>query len=692
MSRHDELIQKLGVELEGLGTLETSELLIQHVLYEEAVEVLEGALAQGFDASIAAQLAKALLMLERYDEALDWLEKAPDPQVAQLFADHFEACLQVRTTKHFAHPDLDRWVSRFRSFCDLTPSKEKFVGVSACLIVKNEEQHLERCLRSLKGRVDEIIVVDTGSTDRTVKIAESYGATIGHFKWINDFAEARNASLDLVTQPWILWIDADEELVGGCEPYLLRAQSYPCYASYSVIIRNIDSEGASDSEAYLHTADRLFQNHPKIRFEGRIHESIKSGVVASGLYVRSLYEVNLNHYGYSEEMMLARGKDARNLELITQELEKNPNDPFQLFNLANTHSAAGRSTETIEQGRKCIANLPKGAAYGFAIFPIVAGAMLTDEKWTEIDDLVTEAEEKGFGSLLLDYAHATALLSQERLGEALRAIHKCIAQEWPSYLIGDKGIFIYKKYILQAQILTAMRQFTEAEGVADLVLTIVPGNAEACFFKGLARMAVRDYEKAVVLFAATQEDPHLGIQSRLRTAACLTHCTQYEPALRLFEGLIDDGYTVVEDIGELIIQAQATHSWWAVAEGYRLLARMGQLTTIAECQYADALARFGKLPDAMKMLMGVIQVEPQLAAAYFTMGDALYRAEHFVDAQEYYRLGLERQPDHAEGWFCLGNALAQMGAAGPAVQAYEMCLQFYPDHSAAAHNRTIVAA
>ncbi len=84
--------------------------------------------------------------------------------------------------------------------------------VSLCMIVKNEEDYLPQCLESIKDIVDEIIIVDTGSTDKTVKIAESYGAKVYYFKWNNNFSEARNESLKYATKDWILILDADDEL------------------------------------------------------------------------------------------------------------------------------------------------------------------------------------------------------------------------------------------------------------------------------------------------------------------------------------------------------------------------------------------------------------------------------------------------------------------------------------------------
>ena len=89
---------------------------------------------------------------------------------------------------------------------------ERTHSVSLCMIVKNEADCLSRCLESMKGLVDEIIIVDTGSTDNTVEIAKQYGAVIKTYQWNNDFSQARNYSLSLATKEWILVLDADEYL------------------------------------------------------------------------------------------------------------------------------------------------------------------------------------------------------------------------------------------------------------------------------------------------------------------------------------------------------------------------------------------------------------------------------------------------------------------------------------------------
>jgi glycosyltransferase involved in cell wall biosynthesis len=119
---------------------------------------------------------------------------------------------------HLAFPDRDR--------------------ISLCMIVRNEERKLARALDSARDWVGEIVVVDTGSTDRTVEIAESYGARVIHFPWCDDFSAARNASLDAATNEWALVLDADEQWVVTDPVELARAVQHHALAGFSFRYHN----------------------------------------------------------------------------------------------------------------------------------------------------------------------------------------------------------------------------------------------------------------------------------------------------------------------------------------------------------------------------------------------------------------------------------------------------------------------
>ena len=129
------------------------------------------------------------------------------------------------------------------------------MNLTFCIIVKNEEKNLPRCLASVKNVVDEIVVLDTGSTDRTPEIAQEFGAKVHYFEWCNDFAAARNESLKYVTGDWVLVLDADEYLSPKIAPHIRQAIQSDRYILINLIREEI---GAQQSPYSL--ISRLFRN------------------------------------------------------------------------------------------------------------------------------------------------------------------------------------------------------------------------------------------------------------------------------------------------------------------------------------------------------------------------------------------------------------------------------------------------
>jgi tetratricopeptide (TPR) repeat protein len=205
--------------------------------------------------------------------------------------------------------------------------------LSAALIVRNEERFLATCLRSLVARVDEIVVVDTGSTDRSPEIAKSFGARLLHRAWTDDFSSARNASLDAASGEWILYIDADEEVVTFDRGAVEADLADPRTACYTVRLR----PRAGYTRYREH---RLFRNRPDLRFHGIIHESLLPALTAlrerEGLRVGAS-AVALEHYGYADP----RGKAARDLPLLRARLRSEPGHVYTLAHLGATLAAEG---------------------------------------------------------------------------------------------------------------------------------------------------------------------------------------------------------------------------------------------------------------------------------------------------------------------------------------------------------------
>src|SRR5579884_2362434 len=220
-------------------------------------------------------------------------------------------------------------------------------GISVCMIVKNEERFLEQCLRSIADVVDEINVVDTGSTDRTVDIARQFGARVEHRPWCNDFAWARNESLKMATKRWIFQLDADEELLPESKSALLLLKNAPAY-NMGVWLRCVNaSDKYRGGGNVSHAIVRLFPNNERIRFRGAIHEFPSLDDAPVGLPGVTA-PIKILHHGYLSEVVNDRGKFARNLEIVEASIERDPEEAFHWYNLGMTAHLGGDQDRGIE--------------------------------------------------------------------------------------------------------------------------------------------------------------------------------------------------------------------------------------------------------------------------------------------------------------------------------------------------------
>lgn len=213
--------------------------------------------------------------------------------------------------------------------------------ISVCMIVRNEEQHMERCLRSISDVAYEIVVVDTGSTDRTAELAEDLGAKVFRYKWQDSFAAARNYGIKKARGDWIFVMDADEELPES-EGIALKALVQEAEAEAYYIL--VQEAGTETSYASI----RLFRRRDKYRYKGVIHESLVfPGVTDVGKFFGGV-DIRLTHYGYqlSEHEMAV--KHFRNLDLLQKAVEKDPGDPRANYYLGLSEDKSGRLEEAVK--------------------------------------------------------------------------------------------------------------------------------------------------------------------------------------------------------------------------------------------------------------------------------------------------------------------------------------------------------
>jgi glycosyltransferase involved in cell wall biosynthesis len=207
--------------------------------------------------------------------------------------------------------------------------------VTLSMIVKNEEAYLRGCLESVQGTVDEIVIVDTGSTDRTLEIAKEFGAKIFSFPWTGNFSEARNESLSHCTSEWVLYLDADERLKEGSSNKLkaLIHQIKPWAYTLLVQGKHYLPSGVVDM---VNAYPRLFRRHPKIRFEGVVHEQITPSIQRLGKSIVPS-DIVVYHLGYGESLEKVLEKSSRNISLLETQLERNRNDDYARYQLGNSY-------------------------------------------------------------------------------------------------------------------------------------------------------------------------------------------------------------------------------------------------------------------------------------------------------------------------------------------------------------------
>jgi tetratricopeptide (TPR) repeat protein len=205
--------------------------------------------------------------------------------------------------------------------------------ISLCMIVRDEERVLARCLASVTGLVSEIIVVDTGSQDRTVAIAQDYGAEIRHFTWIDDFAAARNASLIGARGDWILVLDADESLTPQFRATLPQILEVYQGDLIGCIIEN----HFEDHSEYSGLVGRVFRNLPGVHFERPYHEYL---VGISGEAV-AFEELVIAHDGYQEHIVIQKDKPNLGIRIMQQYVDQHPQDIYLRVKLAGAYDQAG---------------------------------------------------------------------------------------------------------------------------------------------------------------------------------------------------------------------------------------------------------------------------------------------------------------------------------------------------------------
>lgn len=209
------------------------------------------------------------------------------------------------------------------------------ISIGLAMIARDEEENIARAINSAKDICSQIVVVDTGSSDRTPEISSNLGAEVHFIKWKNNFSEARNVAIAAMRTDWILVLDADEEIDN--DSFFLNLDLLTNNSIGGINLLIINEMDTNNQQKSKHRYTRLFRNFSGIRFEGSIHEQIRPSIEKAGLSIVKA-DIIIHHYGY---INTSDDKKSRNLKLLQEEIAQNPQDDWLKYHLATTEFSMG---------------------------------------------------------------------------------------------------------------------------------------------------------------------------------------------------------------------------------------------------------------------------------------------------------------------------------------------------------------
>ena len=404
------------------------------------------------------------------------------------------------------------------------------MDLSLCTIVKNEETSLPRVLDSVKTLVDEMVILDTGSTDRTVEIAKGYGARVYHFDWCNDFSVARNYALQYVRGNWVLVLDADEVLTPEIVPEIKRViecdreallQADP-YLVVNLIRREV---GASQSPYSL--VSRLFRRHPEICFSRPYHAMVDDSVESllqrePHWKVISLPNVAIDHYGYQPEAIAALDKYNRARIAMEGFLATNPNDGYVCSKLGALYIAIGEVSKGIELLERGLTDPYVNGSVLFELHYHLGNACIRENQFNSaVEHYQAAIHQPILPHLKLGaYNNLGGLLL--RVGDLVTAkmAYQMALQIDPSFAAGHNNL---------GMTLKAMGQFTDAIASYEQAIQFNPDYADAYQNLGVVLLKIGKIPESMSAF---------------RQAIALHSVHNQAEGQRLHQGLKDMGFQV----------------------------------------------------------------------------------------------------------------------------------------------------
>ena len=595
---------------------------------------------------------------------------------------------------------LDRALTSCSTKTDLQMFRDSLESgkpeVSLCMIVKNEEDQLPRALKSVEGLADEVIVVDTGSSDRTVEIAESFGAKVYHHKWEKDFSKARNQSLSYATKEWIFILDADEEVVREDIPVIKEMLAQKKHDLLSISVYNVSED---ESFASFLPSIRFFRRKIGACYDGIVHNQLKFD---EARYVVLRGSARIKHYGYSLAPELMKRKIERSTELLLKQLEVDPNDPFANMNLAQLYRGQSPNPspelcdKIITHAQRVVYNTDpmsrnNGHLHLMALHQLASACFFKGEFEDSRDHCLKALEYRSdYLDPIITLGHIYSQM--ENWSEAARWFHRY---------------------------LDAREKFDHSAETQAIILLNYKSEYSACYGLGRAYARLDNSSDAIKWYRKTLEYKEPYLDTHLKLAELLYNDGQYDDA-------ISCGLQHLKNV------PTAWPAHYILGESYRMLGRANpaelHLKKADDMQpgnrdilhalaglyygtdrlqeadrYADRLiSQFPDFEHAARLIGDIkYAVEDFDAAArayeqcafsgtadtelWNNLGNSYFKLERYSEAEKCYRNALKLSPGMAMSARNLGVSLAKSGQTDKAAEALSSYLELVPDDLAVAH-------
>ena len=401
--------------------------------------------------------------------------------------------------------------------------------LSVCMIVKNEAVFLARCLASVKAAADQIVVVDTGSTDNSVQVARSFDAETTVVPWKNDFAWARNLSLERARCAWILWLDADDVVPPESLAKIVELKKQLPDRVFGFAIRN-ERPGNTGSEF---VQARMFPNRPEIRFERRVHEQIMPSAFRLGLTMEKK-NIALEHHGYADPGTL-RIKAQRNIALMLDEYNPVKPDPVTAVEIADSYQLM-EGWDKAEMWYHTVLSIPniKSAAPAIASQAFIGMGSIAGRQRKHVQAIRHLDQAVALAPWRIDALYLLAV-SHDCIGSADKAIG-CLRripsiEDDPGQVGVDFRAVRIKSALRIMRILTDLHRSGEAIAEAHSACARHPDRGEVALMAAKVLMAhgelmesIKLFEKSIALAAgAPSIDSYIGLCAIYRRAGKEDH-------------------------------------------------------------------------------------------------------------------------------------------------------------------------